>query len=68
MYAQPVVGDRPLIVCAVGPHYPQGNSVGPIKLIDLSEDNRTSAPLTNITPDVEIAPSQGGWLFAGSNF
>ncbi len=68
MYAQPVVGDRPLIVCAVGPHFPQGNSVGPIKLIDLSEDNRTSAPLTNITPDVEIAPSQGGWLFAESNF
>ena len=67
MYPQPVPGDIPLIVCAVGPHYPQGNSVGPIKLIDLSKDNRTSAPLTNLTPDVEVAPNQGGWLFAGSN-
>ncbi len=67
MYPQPVPGDRPLIVCAVGPHYPQGNSVGPIKLIDLSKDNRTSAPLTNLTPEVEVAPNQGGWLFAGSN-
>ncbi|MAG93175.1 MAG: hypothetical protein CMJ48_05435, partial [Planctomycetaceae bacterium] len=68
MYAQPVPGDHPQIVCAVGPHFPQGNSVGPIKLIDLSKDTRTSAPLTNLTPDVEIAPSQGGWLFAASNF
>ena len=64
MYAQQVPGDKPMLVCAVGPHYPQGNSVGPIKLIDLSEDNRTLAPLTNITPDVEIHSSQGGWVFA----
>ena len=68
MYAQPVPGDRPRIICAVGPHFPQGNSVGPIKLIDLSEDNRTSAPLTNITPDVEVGPGQNGWLFAGDDF
>ncbi len=68
MYPQPVPGDHPMIVCAVGPHYPQGNSVGPIKLIDLSKDNRTAAPLTNITPDVEVHSSQGGWVFAGSDF
>ena len=66
MYAHPVPGDKPMLVCAVGPHYPQGNSVGAIKLIDLSKDNRTSAPLTNITPEVEVAPNQGGWIFAGS--
>ena len=63
MYAQQIPGDSSLIVCAVGPHYPQGNSVGPIKLIDLSKDNRTSAPLTNITPEVEVASNQGAWIF-----
>lgn len=68
MYPQPVPGDKPMLVCAVGPHCPQGNSVGPIKLIDLSKDNRTSAPLTNITPDVEVHSSQGGWVFAASDF
>ncbi|MCP4857153.1 MAG: hypothetical protein GY903_21940 [Fuerstiella sp.] len=68
MYAQQVPGDKSLIVCAVGPHYPQGNSVGPIKLIDLSKDNRTTAPLTNITPEVEIASNQGGWTTAATNF
>jgi len=68
MYAQPVPGDNSMIVCAIGPHCPQGNSVGPIKLIDLSKDNRTAAPLTNITPGVEVHPSQAGWLFDGDNF
>ena len=67
-YAQPVPGETPMLVCSVGPHYPQGNSVGPIKLIDLTKDNRTSAPLTNITPDVEVHPSQFGWLFAATDF
>lgn len=68
MYGQPVPGDKPRIVCAVGPHYPQGNNVGPIKLIDLSKDKRSALPLTNITPEVEVAPSQGGWLFATNSF
>lgn len=67
-YGQPVPGGRPRIVCSVGPHFPQGNSVGPIKLIDLTKDNRTSAPLTNITPEVEVDSSQGGWRFAESAF
>ena len=68
MYAHQVPGDLPLLVCAVGPHYPQGNSVGPIKLIDLSKDNRTSVPLTSITPCVEVDRSQGGWRFEESSF
>ena len=66
-YPKPVPGDKPMIVCSVGPHCPQGNSVGPIKLIDLSKDNRTAEPLTNITPDVEIHSSQGGWVFDATN-
>ena len=67
-YPQPVPGDTPMLVCSVGPHFPQGNSVGAIKLVDLSKDNRTSAPLTNITPDIEIHSSQGGWVFAATDF
>ncbi len=68
MYAQPVVGNSSMIVCSETPHCCPGggNALGPIKLIDLSKDTRTTLPVTNITPDVVAGVN--AWYFASDNF
>ncbi len=68
MFAQQMPGNDNRIVFVTGPHFPQGNCVGPIQIADLNKDTRTSAPLTNITPNVSMKNTEAGWFFSYDNF
>ena len=68
MYAMPVPGNDSLIACVSAPHYPQGNSSGPILMIDLAQDARSQKPITNFTPAVRVGQEQNGWMFASDNY
>jgi hypothetical protein len=72
MYPRPVPGCDNLVVCVVAPHYPQGNTLGPIMLIDLNKDSRTRVGLTNLTPSVQMnlpgKVQSEGWWFASDGY
>ncbi len=68
MFPQEMPGNDGRIVFVSAQHYPQGNVLGPIQIFDLNKDNRSSAGLTNITPDVRMGSAQEGWYFSFDNF
>ncbi len=68
MYPKPVPGNDNKIVFVSAAHYPQGNTLGPIQIVDLSKDNRTLEGLTRITPDVMMKSAQEGWYFSYDGF
>jgi len=68
MYPKPIPGNESKIVVVSASHYPQGNTLGPIQIIDLTKDNRTTEGLTRITPDVRMGSDQAGWYFSYDGF
>ena len=67
-YPQEIPGNESKIVVVSASHYPQGNTLGPIQIIDLTKDNRTTEGLTRITPDVMMKSDQAGWYFSFDGF
>jgi len=62
MHGRSVPGAENLVVATGCPHYPQGNSLGEIMLIDTNKDIRTTHAMTRITPNVRMN-YEGGWEF-----
>ena len=60
MYGRQVPAAPDLFVFTGAPHYPQGGSFGTIVRADTSKDIRTRAPMTYITPHVDVR-QEPGW-------
>ena len=60
MYGRQVPVETDLFVFTGAPHYPQGGSFGTIIRADTSKDIRTRAPMTYITPNVDVR-QEPGW-------
>jgi len=58
-YPRAIPGSNNQYVILAGPHYPQGN-YGSIVRLDTKKDIRTYAPMTYMTPFVDVR-SEGGW-------
>ena len=58
-YARAIPGSNNKYVMLAAPHYPQGN-YGSIVRLDTKKDIRTYAPMTYMTPFVDVR-GEGGW-------
>jgi hypothetical protein len=63
IHARAVPGHNDLFVATCTMHHPF--AVGPILLVDISKDIRTHAPLTNLTPNVDVSYEGSGTFGAG---
>lgn len=64
IHGRPVPGAEHLVVAVGAPHFPQGNSLGTLLLIDTTRDIRTSDAFRHLTPGVKLM-EEPGWSFNG---
>ena len=65
IYGRPIPGEPDAYVFLGTPHYPQ-NGVGTVVRLDMAKPIRSSAPMTYLTPDVDIQ-TEGGFHFRGED-